>query len=76
MTSTGRRRAAAEAEVAARRTPEGLPPRDFPTLIQHLGPLVLNTVRAPGRNASFPMRANPTRLRATAFDLLRLSASA
>ena len=74
MTSTGRRRAAAKAEVAARRTPEGLPPRDFPTLVQHLGPL--NAVRAPSRNASFPMRANPNGLRARAFDLRRLPASA
>ncbi len=67
---------AAKAKVAARRTPEGLPLHDFPTLIQHLGTLTLNTVRAPSRNATFQMRANPTRLQAKAFDLLRLPASA
>ena len=67
---------AAKAKIAARRTPEGLPLHDFPTLIQHLGTLTLNTVRAPSRNATFQMRANPTRLQARAFDLLRLPASA
>lgn len=67
---------AAKAKVAARRTPEGLPLHDFPTLVQHLGTLTLNTVRAPSRNATFQMRAKPTPLQAKAFDLLRLPTSA
>lgn len=76
IVAPAQRSASAQRKAASKRTEDDHPVHSFSSLLKDLSTLCLNTIRAKGTGATFPMLTQATPLQSRAFELLGLSAQA